>query len=115
MRRFDNIILKGTTTEADVTFVMPNRCKRIDITNPSGVTSSISTMTQDSIVTFSFAGATSQDITRISEGGDTRDLEQNTDERILEDTTKIKSYVVAVDYVYNTGTETENLIIMQVI
>lgn len=115
MKRFDNIILRGATTSADVTFVMPNRCTQIDITNPSGVTSSISTMTQDSIVTFSFSGASAEDITRITEAGDTRDLEQNTDNRILEDTTKIKSYIVSVDYIYNTGTETENLIIMQVI
>jgi hypothetical protein len=115
MRRFENIILRGTQTTADVVFVLPNRATQIDITNPSGVTSSATTLTADGIVTFTFSSVSGEEIDRITEAGDDRELEQNTDTRIIEDSLTLFSSVVSVEYTYPQTTETTTFNIIQIV
>ena len=111
----DSFIVQGSTTTIDALILLPNRCTQVDITNPAGVSSSVATITEDTLVTFTFGTATGEDITRITEDSDTRELEQNTDERILEDLTKLVSYTITLDYTYNNDTGQNTFNIMQII
>jgi hypothetical protein len=115
MRRFSNVILKGTQTTAEVVFVLPNRATQIDITNPSGVTSSTTTLTADEIVTFTFSSVSAEEVDRITESGDFRELEQNTDERIIEDSLTLFSNTISVEYTYPQTTETVTFSIVQIV
>lgn len=115
MRRFSNIILNGTQTTADVVFVLPNRATQIDITNPVGVTSSVATLTADGIVTFTFSSVSGEEVGRVAENGDIRELEQNTDTRIIEDSLTLFSNTISVEYTYPQTTETTTFNIVQIV
>lgn len=113
MRRVDDLILNANQTTAKVLFNLPNNCTELNITNPVGVTSSATTITSDSIITFTFSTVSAEILDRVTENDDNREIENNTDTRILEGQLTLFAQRIDLEYVYPQTTEENSFNIIQ--
>ena len=113
MKRVQDIILNANQTTAKVLLNLPNNCLELNITNPTGVTSSTTTITQDTIITFTFSSVSAEILDRVTENDDDREIENNTDTRILEGQLTLFSKRIDLEYVYPQTTEENSFSIIQ--